>query len=65
MPAGDARPQLRQQKPRQVRIRLPKARWRAGVTAKDLALHIIGKLGAAAGVGIADRIRRVRRSRRW
>ena len=29
------------------------ARSRAGVTAKDLALHIIGKLGAAAGTGYA------------
>ncbi len=43
---------LRQQKPRQLRIRCEGA-LRAGVTAKDLALHIIGKLGAAAGVGSA------------
>ncbi|WP_218510883.1 3-isopropylmalate dehydratase large subunit [Variovorax sp. dw_308] len=43
---------LRQQKPRQMRIRCD-GRLRAGVTAKDLALHIIGKLGAAAGVGSA------------
>lgn len=43
---------LRQQKPRQLRVRCDGA-LRAGVTAKDLALHIIGKLGAAAGVGSA------------
>ena len=43
---------LRQQKPRRMRIRCDGA-LRAGVTAKDLALHIIGKLGAAAGVGYA------------
>jgi 3-isopropylmalate/(R)-2-methylmalate dehydratase large subunit len=43
---------LRQQKPRRMRIRCDGA-LRAGVTAKDLALHIIGKLGAAAGVGHA------------
>jgi 3-isopropylmalate/(R)-2-methylmalate dehydratase large subunit len=43
---------LRQQKPRQMRIRCEGA-LRAGVTAKDLALHIIGKLGAAAGVAHA------------
>ncbi|CAN5339228.1 3-isopropylmalate dehydratase large subunit [soil metagenome] len=43
---------LRQQKPRQLRIRCEGA-LRAGVTAKDLALHIIGRLGAAAGVGSA------------
>jgi 3-isopropylmalate/(R)-2-methylmalate dehydratase large subunit len=39
-------------KPRQLRVRCDGA-LRAGVTAKDLALHIIGKLGAAAGVGSA------------
>ena len=43
---------LRQKKPRQMRItydgNLP-----FGVTAKDLALHVIGTLGAAAGVGHA------------
>lgn len=43
---------VRQQKPRQMRIHcegiLP-----PGVTAKDLALHIIARLGAAAGVGYA------------
>jgi len=43
---------LRQLKPWRMRIRcdgtLP-----AGVTAKDLALHIIGRLGAAAGTGYA------------
>ncbi|WP_420995591.1 3-isopropylmalate dehydratase large subunit [Cupriavidus sp. 30B13] len=43
---------LRQQKPRRMRIRCEGA-LAAGVTAKDLALHIIGKLGAAAGVGHA------------
>ncbi len=43
---------LRQQKPRQMRIRCDGA-LRPGVTAKDLALHIIGKLGAAAGVAHA------------
>jgi 3-isopropylmalate/(R)-2-methylmalate dehydratase large subunit len=43
---------LRQKKPRQMRITyhgsLP-----FGVMAKDVALHVIGKLGAAAGVGHA------------
>lgn len=43
---------LRLQKPRQLRIRC-EGSLRAGVTAKDLALHIIGKLGAAAGGGYA------------
>lgn len=43
---------LRQQKPRQMRVRC-EGRLRAGVTAKDLALHTIGQLGAAAGVGHA------------
>jgi 3-isopropylmalate/(R)-2-methylmalate dehydratase large subunit len=43
---------LRQQKPRQMRIRCA-GTLSAGVTAKDLALHIIGKLGTAAGVGSA------------
>jgi 3-isopropylmalate/(R)-2-methylmalate dehydratase large subunit len=43
---------LRQQKPRQLRIRVEGA-LRPGVSAKDLALHIIGKLGAAAGVAHA------------
>lgn len=43
---------LRQQKPRRMRI------WcvnqlQPGVSAKDLALHIIGRLGTAAGVGHA------------
>ncbi|MHC6226325.1 3-isopropylmalate dehydratase large subunit [Pseudomonas sp. X10] len=41
---------LRQQKPKQMRIRCEGA-LRTGVTPKDLALHIIGRLGAAAGVG--------------
>ena len=43
---------LRQQKPKQLRVRC-EGRLRSGVTAKDLALHIIGRLGAAAGVGQA------------
>jgi 3-isopropylmalate/(R)-2-methylmalate dehydratase large subunit len=43
---------LRQQKPKQLRIRC-EGTLRAGVTAKDLALHIIGKLGTAAGTGSA------------
>lgn len=43
---------LRQKKPKQLRIRC-EGTLRAGVTAKDLALHIIGKLGAAAGTGSA------------
>lgn len=43
---------LRQQKPRRMRIRCDGVLG-AGVTAKDLALHIIGRLGAAAGVGYA------------
>lgn len=41
---------LRMQKPRQLRIRCT-GRLGRGVTAKDLALHIIGKYGTAAGVG--------------
>lgn len=43
---------LRQCKPLRMRIRC-EGRLGAGVTAKDLALHIIGRLGAAAGVGHA------------
>ena len=43
---------LRQQKPRQLRIRCDGA-LRPGVSAKDLALHIIGRLGTAAGTGYA------------
>lgn len=43
---------LRQQKPKRMRIRCD-GRLSRGVTAKDLALHIIGQLGAAAGVGFA------------
>jgi 3-isopropylmalate/(R)-2-methylmalate dehydratase large subunit len=43
---------LRQQKPRQLRIRC-EGQLRAGVSAKDLALHIIGRLSAAAGVAHA------------
>jgi 3-isopropylmalate/(R)-2-methylmalate dehydratase large subunit len=41
---------LRMQKPKELRIRC-EGRLPAGVTAKDLALHIIGQLGTAAGVG--------------
>lgn len=43
---------LRQLKPRRMRIRCD-GTLAAGVTAKDLALHIIGRLGAAAGTGYA------------
>jgi 3-isopropylmalate/(R)-2-methylmalate dehydratase large subunit len=43
---------LRLQRPRRMRIRCEGTLAR-GVSAKDLALHIIGKLGAAAGVGHA------------
>lgn len=43
---------LRQQKPKRMRIRCD-GLLGPGVTAKDLALHIIGRLGAAAGVGYA------------
>ena len=43
---------LRQQKPKTMRIRVDGA-LAPGVTAKDLALHIIGTLGAAAGTGYA------------
>jgi len=43
---------LRQQKPLRMRIRC-EGRLAPGVTAKDLALHIIGRLGAAAGGGYA------------
>jgi 3-isopropylmalate/(R)-2-methylmalate dehydratase large subunit len=43
---------LRQRKPRRMRIRCDN-RLPAGVSAKDLALHIIGRLGTAAGVGYA------------
>ncbi len=43
---------LRQKKPRQMRITYEGA-LSLGVTAKDLALHVIGTLGAAAGVGHA------------
>jgi 3-isopropylmalate/(R)-2-methylmalate dehydratase large subunit len=40
---------LRQRRPKRMRIRL-EGRIREGVTAKDLILHVIGELGAAAGV---------------
>lgn len=43
---------LRQQKPKTMRIRCDGA-LPSGVTAKDLALHIIGRLGTAAGGGYA------------
>jgi 3-isopropylmalate/(R)-2-methylmalate dehydratase large subunit len=43
---------LRQKKPRQMRI-VHHGALRSGVAAKDLALHIIGTLGAAAGTGHA------------
>ena len=43
---------LRMQKPKQMRIRC-EGSLRPGVTAKDLVLHIVGKLGAAAGAGYA------------
>ena len=43
---------LRLQRPKCMRIRC-EGELRPGVSAKDLALHIIGKLGAAAGVGHA------------
>jgi 3-isopropylmalate/(R)-2-methylmalate dehydratase large subunit len=40
---------LRQRKPKRMRIRLD-GKLGYGVTAKDLILHLIGRLGAAAGV---------------
>ncbi len=43
---------LRMQRPRTMRVWCDEA-LADGVTAKDLALHIIGRLGAAAGVGYA------------
>ncbi|MDR3463096.1 MAG: 3-isopropylmalate dehydratase large subunit [Beijerinckiaceae bacterium] len=43
---------LRQQKPRQMRITYD-GHIPFGVTVKDVALHVIGALGAAAGVGHA------------
>ncbi|WP_432262604.1 3-isopropylmalate dehydratase large subunit [Cupriavidus sp. TMH.W2] len=43
---------LRQQKPKRMRIHC-EGELPPGVTAKDLILHIIGQLGAAAGVGYA------------
>jgi 3-isopropylmalate/(R)-2-methylmalate dehydratase large subunit len=43
---------LRQQKPLRMRIRC-EGELAPGVSAKDLALHLIGKLGASAGVGYA------------
>ncbi len=43
---------LRQKRPKRMRIRCD-GQLARGVTAKDLALHLIGRLGAAAGVGNA------------
>lgn len=43
---------LRQKKPRQMRIRV-EGQLADGVTAKDLALYLIGRFGADAGVGYA------------
>jgi 3-isopropylmalate/(R)-2-methylmalate dehydratase large subunit len=43
---------LRQQRPKRMRIRCD-GRLAPGVTAKDLALHILGRLSATAGVGYA------------
>jgi 3-isopropylmalate/(R)-2-methylmalate dehydratase large subunit len=43
---------LRQQKPKRMRVRF-EGRMQKGVGPKDLALHMIGRLGASAGVGYA------------
>jgi homoaconitase/3-isopropylmalate dehydratase large subunit len=43
---------LRQQKPKRMRFRF-EGELAKGVTPKDLALHLIGRLGADAGVGYA------------
>jgi 3-isopropylmalate/(R)-2-methylmalate dehydratase large subunit len=43
---------LRQQKPKNFRVRFEGA-LAAGVTPKDLILHVIGRFGASAGVGYA------------
>ncbi len=43
---------LRQQKPKNLRV-LFEGSLGAGVTAKDLILHLIGRIGAAAGTGYA------------
>jgi 3-isopropylmalate/(R)-2-methylmalate dehydratase large subunit len=43
---------LRQQKPKNLRVRF-EGSLGAGVTAKDLILHLIGRVGAAAGTGYA------------
>ncbi|MDQ2733420.1 MAG: 3-isopropylmalate dehydratase large subunit [Pseudomonadota bacterium] len=43
---------LRQHKPKRMRVRF-EGKLAKGVAAKDLALHLIGQLGAAAGVGYA------------
>ncbi len=43
---------LRQQKPKRMRIRF-EGELKSGIYAKDLILHVIGHLGASAGVGYA------------
>ncbi|MEN0108822.1 MAG: aconitase family protein, partial [Pseudomonas sp.] len=43
---------LRQQRPKNMRINVEGA-LPSGVTAKDIILHLLGKLGASAGVGYA------------
>ena len=43
---------LRQRRPKRMRVRFEGAPGR-GITPKDLALHMIGRLGAAAGTGYA------------
>ncbi|GGG44176.1 3-isopropylmalate dehydratase large subunit 1 [Caldovatus sediminis] len=43
---------LVQRKPRRMRVRF-EGRRAAGVTAKDMILHLIGRIGAAGGVGYA------------
>lgn len=43
---------VRQQKPKQMRVRL-EGKLGHGVTAKDLILHLIGRIGAAGGTGSA------------
>ena len=43
---------LRQRRPKRMRVRF-EGRMQPGVTPKDLVLHLIGRLGAAAGTGFA------------
>ncbi|SFU49165.1 3-isopropylmalate/(R)-2-methylmalate dehydratase large subunit [Methylobacterium sp. 174MFSha1.1] len=43
---------LRQQKPKRLRVRF-EGRLSQGIAPKDLILHLIGRLGAAAGTGFA------------